>query len=114
MSEDLTVSFFGNTERVFIGERQHKDPFVVRPAVVLVDGNQIRFRNFTRYPVRIDASFLAGGGVRLEPAGQPGDKRTQPLGSQTSGYYEYIVWVITPGGEVEAVGSSRPGAIIDR
>jgi hypothetical protein len=114
MSQDLMANFFGSTERVFVFERKDQagNPYyVVRPAVVLVDGNQIRFRNFTAHPVNVRGAFLASGSIDL--AG--GERKTVGLaGSPAAGFYEYVVTVTVAGKPVEAVGDSRPGAIIDR
>jgi hypothetical protein len=108
------ASFFGSTERVFVFERKDQAGhpyYVVRPAVVLVDGNQVRFRNFTQHPVTVRAAFLASGGFDL--AG--GQRKTVSLaGSPAAGFYEYDVTVTVGGKPVDAIGDSRPGAIIDR
>lgn len=114
MSQDSMASFFGNTERVFVFERS--DPagdayYVVRPAVVLVDGNQIRFRNLTQRPVAVRGAFLASGGVDLAA----GERKTVGLAANNAaGFHEYVVTVTLPDKTVEAIGDSRPGAIIDR
>lgn len=116
MSDLTTESMFGNTERVFVFERSvgGSPQYVVRPAVVLVDGNQVRFRNFTPHRVRVEASFLAARSVDLAPRNSAGDRVTAGLGSPQPGFHEYTVKVATAAGDVEAVGDSRPGAIIDR
>ncbi|HYN03543.1 MAG TPA: hypothetical protein VE359_13930 [Vicinamibacteria bacterium] len=118
MSDVTAHSIFGNTERVFVYDKAARgEPhrFVVRPAVVVVDGNQIRFRNFTDHEVTVDASFLQTRSVRLARRGAAGDRQTVPLGPGIEPrYYDYGVTVDVDGKQVNADGESRPGAIIDR
>ncbi len=106
---------FGNTARAFVFERPALQQYFVRPGVMVVDGNQIQFRNFAQHPVRIDAAFLVGGGVNLAAHGAPGASATRSLvANPPLGFQEYSVTVQVPGKPVEAIGDSRPGAIIDR
>ncbi len=117
-SSDLeALSAAGGTDRVFVLQRQGDAGlvFVVRPGVVVADGNQIRFRNFTDFPVTIEAVFLNLRSIQLTPKGSPGDRRTGNLAQPpVPGFHEYKVTVQGPSGPVEAIGDSRPGAIIDR
>ena len=117
MSDVVAGSIFGNTERVFVYLKPDAVPerrFRVRPAVVIVDGNQIRFRNFTDHPIRISAEFLTARSIDLERKGG-NDRRTVTLAAGSLlGYYEYRVQVEVDGKWVDAHGESRPGAIIDR
>jgi len=113
-SPDLeALSAAGGTDRVFVLQRSVNGSvvFVVRPGVVLADGNQIRFRNFTEFPARIQADFLNNKDFQLTPKGSAGDRRTVNLAQPPPpGFHEYRVTV----NGVEAIGDSRPGAIIDR
>jgi hypothetical protein len=117
MSEN-TVALFGKTERVFIYE-EGAGEFLVRPAVVVVDGNHIRFRNFTSYPVELNSPELFGAApIGLAPSGSSGDRRTVLLVNARPGFNPYDVTVFVQGaqrrGEAKlAQGNSRPGAIID-
>jgi hypothetical protein len=111
------LSAAGGTDRVFVLQRSVDGVavFVVRPGVVLADGNQIRFRNFTEFPLTVEAGFLNVRSFQLTARGSAGDRRTVNLAQPPSpGFQEYKVIVNGPAGPVEAVGDSRPGAIIDR
>jgi hypothetical protein len=116
---DNTVQLFGNTERVFIYEDETGE-FYVRPAVVVVDGNHIRFRNFTGYTVELNNPDLFGvAPIALASVGSAGDRKTVPLVNAQPGFHPYQVTVLTQGAERRregklAQGNSRPGAIIDR
>jgi len=111
MSEIRVDLFVGPTERVFIGYSQSQRKYVVRPPLVTVDGNQIRFRNFTEHEVTIsDAAFLDSS-FTIPPRG----KVTVPLRAGIAGdLYEYRVTVSVGGVPEEAIGHSRPQVIIDR
>jgi hypothetical protein len=111
------LSAAGGTDRVFVLQRQGNTGlvFVVRPGVVLADGNQIRFRNFTEFRIRVQAGFLSNNDFQMTPKGSAGDRRTVNLSQPPpAGFQEYVVTVDGPTGTVEALGDSRPGAIIDR
>ncbi|MFI4944481.1 MAG: hypothetical protein ACHP85_14535 [Burkholderiales bacterium] len=114
-SSDLdAMSAAGSTDRVFVLQRQGP-VFVVRPGVLVADGNQVRFRNFTDFPLTIEADFLNLRSFSLTPKGSAGDRRTVNLAQPPiAGFHEYRVTVNGPSGPVEATGDSRPGAIIDR
>jgi hypothetical protein len=121
MSELDDARFFGNTERVFVIDRGENAPtpptprFFVRPGVVVVGGNQVLFRNFTRYTVTIRAPFLSSASFTLAARGSAGDRKTLALaGGAPAGFNEYDVSVDVSGKTEDAVGDSRPGAIIDR
>jgi hypothetical protein len=116
MSDVVAGSIFGSTERVFVYDRgtATNHNFVVRPAVVVVDGNQIRFRNFTDFPIRISADFFTARSVDLERKGGTDRKTVTLVPNPEPGFREYLVEVNVNGTTVEARGESRPGAIIDR
>ena len=115
---DNTVEFFGNTERVFIYEDGDGE-FFVRPAAVVVDGNHIRFRNFTRYAAVLNPGLFGAAPIGLAPKGTAGDQMTVALVNAHPGFNPYDVTVLVQGAERRsegkpAKGNSRPGAIIDR
>ncbi len=117
MPEVVAGSVFGRTERVFVYDKcrdgkEHE--FVVRPAVVVVDGNQIRFRNFTDFAIRITADFFTARSVDLERKGGSDRKTVTLVPDPEPGFHDYAVEVNVNGEWVEAKGESRPGAIIDR
>jgi len=117
MSEN-TEQLFGNTERVFIYE-EGEGEFYVRPAVVVVEGNHIRFRNFTRYAAVLNPGLFGVAPIGLAPKGAAGDQVTVMLVNGHPGFNPYDVTVLTQGAERSkegrlAQGNSRPGAIIDR
>lgn len=100
---------------VIFGRTPGARDFYARPGVVVVDDSKMRFRNFTKFRVRIEADFLKDSPYTLEKAGDKNDRAKLELKpSLDPGFREYKVFVAHDGGEVEAIGDSRPGAIIDR
>jgi len=117
MAEQDSSRFFGDTARVFVLERTEDGQvqYLVRPGIVIVDGNQILFRNLASRPVTVMAEFLAMRSVSLAPRGAQGDRAVVALGEVEARFYEYSVEVDTGASKrAQAIGASRPGAIIDR
>jgi hypothetical protein len=115
---DNGVELFGNTERVFIYQDDEGE-YLVRPAVVVVDGNHIRFRNFTPHVVELNPGLFGAAAIGLAPRGTQGDQLTVALVNAHPGFNPYQVTVLDQGVERRregklAKGNSRPGAIIDR
>ena len=112
----------GRTKGTFVIEKVDENNkvlgYFVRPSVTVVEDDQMRFRNFTRYKVNVTAKFLEKS-IDLAPA-EDKDKRDHQKVKLGSGvkpnFYEYDVRVFVNGDTnppVDAIGESRPGAIID-
>jgi hypothetical protein len=116
--------FGGKPKGVFVIGRKKKadDPneplkFFVRPGVIVVEDDQVRFRNLTKFRIQvINADFLKEKSFYLEPRKQAGDHKKFDLADDSAGnFFEYDVLVYEdPNAPAEAIGDSRPGAIIDR
>lgn len=112
--------FGGKPKGVFVIARKKDDNdpnepirFYVRPGVIVIEDDQVRFRNFTGYRIRIEeANFLDKQSFDMEVGEH---KKVDLANGVVPNFYKYRVRVYVDANAPEdALGDSRPGAIIDR